>query len=124
MKKTGKFLARFWGDEKGSIGTEYGVLMVIIALGMAVAASLLGVAISNALNRGASCLNAVATCAPYARRPYGAFGRARRMGRRPGQSALCRFLSFTLRFQWSGDCPESTAWACRAPPATLFGNPG
>ncbi len=62
MKKTGKFLSRFWSDERGSVGTEYGVLMVIIALGMAVAAGLLGTAISNALTSGASCLNAGATC--------------------------------------------------------------
>ncbi len=64
MKKTGKFLSRFWGDEQGSIGTEYGVLMVIIALGMAVAASLLGAAISNALEAGANCLNAGTGCSP------------------------------------------------------------
>ena len=62
MKMTGKFLSRFWGDESGSIGTEYGVLMVIIALGMAVAAGFLGTAISAALNSGASCLNAGAGC--------------------------------------------------------------
>ncbi len=62
MKKTGKFLSRFWGDERGSVGTEYGVLMVIIALGMAVAAGLLGVAIGNALATGANCLNAGAAC--------------------------------------------------------------
>ncbi len=62
MKKTGKFVSRFWSDERGSVGTEYGVLMVIIALGMAIAAGLLGTAISNALTSGASCLNAGATC--------------------------------------------------------------
>ena len=62
MKKTGKFLSRFWGDERGSVGTEYGVLMVIIALGMAIAAGLLGGAISNALESGANCLNDVNAC--------------------------------------------------------------
>ncbi len=62
MKKTGKFLSRFWGDERGSVGTEYGVLMVIIALGMAVAAGLLGTAISNALESGAICLNDLNAC--------------------------------------------------------------
>ena len=64
MKKTGKFLSRFWADERGSVGTEYGVLMVVIALGMAVSVSFLGVAISNALANGASCLSAGATCGP------------------------------------------------------------
>ena len=62
MKKTGKFLSRFWGDEQGSVGTEYGVLMVIIALGMAVAAGMLGVAISMALISGADCLTGIANC--------------------------------------------------------------
>ncbi len=62
MKKTGKYLSRFWGDERGSVGTEYGVLMVIIALGMAIAAGLLGGAISNALTTGANCLNDVNAC--------------------------------------------------------------
>ena len=61
MKKTGKFLSRFRGDEGGSIGTEYGVLMVIIALGMAVAAGLLGAAITNAFESGAACLNTIAS---------------------------------------------------------------
>ena len=62
MKETGKFLSRFWGDERGSVGTEYGVLMVIIALGMAIAAGLLGSAISNAITAGASCLNDLNAC--------------------------------------------------------------
>ena len=64
MKKSGKFLSCFWDDERGSIGTEYGVLMVIIALGMAVAAGFLGAAISNALESGAACLNLIASANP------------------------------------------------------------
>ncbi len=64
MKKTGKFLSRFWADERGSVGTEYGVLMVIISLGMAAAAGFLGSAITSALDAGASCLNAGANCSP------------------------------------------------------------
>ncbi len=54
--------SRFWGDERGSVGTEYGVLIVIIAVGMAVAAGMLGVAISMALISGADCLNDIANC--------------------------------------------------------------
>jgi Flp pilus assembly pilin Flp len=57
-------LSRFWDDERGSIGTEYGVLMVIIALGMAVAAGLLSAAITNSFTAGASCLNTIATLNP------------------------------------------------------------
>ncbi len=63
MKKTGKFLSRFWGDEQGSVGIEYGVLIVIIAVGMAVAAGMLGVAISMAaFTTGFDCLSDLANC--------------------------------------------------------------
>jgi Flp pilus assembly pilin Flp len=64
MRNAGKFLTRFWSDEEGAVGTEYGVLLVIIALGMAIAASLLGQEISNALGRGANCLAAGPNCVP------------------------------------------------------------
>ena len=52
MAKTGRFLSRFWSDERGSIGIKYGVLIVMISLGMGVTASLLGGAISNAFESG------------------------------------------------------------------------
>ena len=52
MEKTGRFLSRFWSDERGSIGIKYGVLIVMISLGMGVAAGLLGGAISNAFESG------------------------------------------------------------------------
>ena len=62
MRKTSKFLARFWSDESGAVGTEYGVLLVIIAIGMAVGATALGAAITAALQQGANCLNAGTGC--------------------------------------------------------------
>lgn len=64
MRNAGKFLTRFWSDEEGAVGTEYGVLLVIIALGMAIAATFLGGEISNALNRAGSCLAAGPNCSP------------------------------------------------------------
>ena len=45
MSKTGEFLACFWRDEGAGIGVEYAVLLIIIALGMGVAAGLLASAI-------------------------------------------------------------------------------
>ena len=62
MRKTEKFLARFWREESGAVGTKYGVLLVIIAIGMAIGATVLGGAITDALNAGASCLNAGTAC--------------------------------------------------------------
>ena len=64
MRKTSHFLARFWSDESGAVGTEYGVLLVIIAIGMAIGATVLGGAITDALNAGASCLDAGVNCVP------------------------------------------------------------
>ncbi len=52
MAKTGRFLSRFWSDERGSIGIKYGVLIVMISLGMGVAASLLVGVISHAFESG------------------------------------------------------------------------
>jgi Flp pilus assembly pilin Flp len=48
MRKTGDFLAHFWGDEGGAAAAEYALLLAIIAAGLAVAAGTLGSAISNA----------------------------------------------------------------------------
>lgn len=62
MRKTSKFLARFCREESGAVGTEYGVLLVIIALGMAIGATVLGQAITAALNEGANCLNSGTGC--------------------------------------------------------------
>ena len=64
MEKTGKFLACFWRDEAAGIGVEYAVLLMIIGFGMTVAAGAVAVAIANALESGASCLNAGLACAP------------------------------------------------------------
>lgn len=57
MRKTGDFLAHFWGDEGGAAAAEYALLLAIIAAGLAVAAGTLGTAISNALDNAADCIN-------------------------------------------------------------------
>ena len=62
MKKAVHFLACFGRDEKGAVGTEYAVLLIILAVGMSFAAGQLAQAITAALNAGASCLDAGSGC--------------------------------------------------------------
>lgn len=62
MRKTGQFLAHFWGDEGGAAAAEYALLLAIIAAGLAIAAGTLGTAISNALDNSANCINDSSTC--------------------------------------------------------------
>ena len=63
MRKTGDFLAHFWGDEDGAAAAEYALLLAIIAAGLAVAAGELGTAISDALNDTSTCITSDgATC--------------------------------------------------------------
>ena len=64
MRKTGDFLAHFWGDEGGAAAAEYALLLAIIAAGLAVAAGTLGSAISNALDNAADCIEDGPNCTP------------------------------------------------------------
>ena len=64
MRKTGKFVARFWGDEGGAAAAEYALLLAIIAAGLAVAAGTLGSAISNAMDNASNCIDAGPNCSP------------------------------------------------------------
>ena len=62
MRKTVDLLTCFGRDEKGAVGTEYAVLLLILAVGMGFAAGQLGDAISGAMNAGATCLNTGSIC--------------------------------------------------------------
>jgi pilus assembly protein Flp/PilA len=62
MRKTGQFLARFWGEEDGAAAAEYALLLAIIAAGLAVAAGTLGTAISNAMDNAADCIDDGPNC--------------------------------------------------------------
>ena len=62
MRKTGDFLAHFWGDEGGAAAAEYALLLAIIAAGLAVAAGTLGSAISNAMDNAATCIEDGPNC--------------------------------------------------------------
>ncbi len=57
MRKTGRFLARFWRDTDGASAAEYAILLAVIGTVMAIAASQLGDAISTAINSTAECIN-------------------------------------------------------------------
>ena len=64
MRKTGQFLARFWGDEGGAAAAEYALLLAIIAAGLAIAAGTLGTTIGNALNNASNCIADGPNCSP------------------------------------------------------------
>ena len=59
MKKTTKFLARLWSDESGISSVEYALLLAFIAAGVAIAADLLGDAVSLEITDAATCIGAV-----------------------------------------------------------------
>jgi Flp pilus assembly pilin Flp len=46
-------------DERGAVSTEYGLLLVLIALAIVAAATALGVAISGVFNKGTTKLGGV-----------------------------------------------------------------
>lgn len=62
MRITGKFLAGFWGDESGAAAAEYALLLAIIAAGLALAAGVLGTAITGTMNATSSCITAGPNC--------------------------------------------------------------
>ncbi len=57
MRKTGRFLARFWRDTDGASAAEYAILLAVIGTVMAIAATQLGDAIGTAINKTAECIN-------------------------------------------------------------------
>ncbi|MFQ6006689.1 MAG: Flp family type IVb pilin [Woeseia sp.] len=57
MRKTGKFLARFWGDESGAAAAEYVIILAIVGTALATAIILLSGAIATGINQTAECIN-------------------------------------------------------------------
>jgi Flp pilus assembly pilin Flp len=55
------FRSRF-EDETGAVGTEYALLLVLIAIVFTVGAIALGVAINARLQEGADCVSGVGAC--------------------------------------------------------------
>jgi Flp pilus assembly pilin Flp len=54
----------FWADETGASGGEYALLLAIIGVGLAVSATTLGSAITNAVGNTSDCINAGTSCTP------------------------------------------------------------
>ena len=54
----------FWADQAAVSGGEYALLLAVIAVGMAVAATALGSAITNAVSNTSDCINAGMNCTP------------------------------------------------------------
>ena len=57
-------LNAFWADETGVAGVEYALLLAVIGVGLAVAATTLGTAITNAVGNTSDCINAGTSCTP------------------------------------------------------------
>lgn len=49
-------------DESGAVGTEYALLLVLIAIAFTSGAIALGLAINAQLTKGAGCLNGTGPC--------------------------------------------------------------
>ena len=52
-----RLFTAFWKNERAAVGTEYAVLLLVIAMGMAMAALLLSGAISEGMVAAADLLN-------------------------------------------------------------------
>ena len=64
MAKSFCFVIRFWRNEAGAAAVEYALLLGIVAAGIAVAASMLGSAISNAMDIASDCVAEGPDCSP------------------------------------------------------------
>lgn len=54
----------FWADEAGVAGGEYALLLAVIGVDPAVAATILGTAITNAVDNTSDCIKAGMSCTP------------------------------------------------------------
>lgn len=59
-----KFVTSFLRDDSGASAAEYALILAIVGTGIAAAAVLLGGAISNAMGRATTQINATNTPAP------------------------------------------------------------
>ena len=54
----------FWADEAGVAGGEYALLLAVIGVSLAVAATTLGTSITNAVDNTSDCIKAGMSCTP------------------------------------------------------------
>jgi pilus assembly protein Flp/PilA len=57
-------LNAFWAEETGVAGGAYALLLAVIGVGLAVAATTLGTAITNAVGNTSDGINAGTSCTP------------------------------------------------------------
>ena len=50
-------IKKLWNDESGASAAEYALILAIVGVGIAIAASTLGTAISGAMNQASACIN-------------------------------------------------------------------
>lgn len=62
MTKTKTFISRFLKDEGGASAAEYVLILALVGGGIAVAAGLLGTAISTELGNVTGCIDGTGTC--------------------------------------------------------------
>ena len=53
-----KFLSHLWNDESGISSVEYALLLAFVAAGITMAAGSLAQAVSNEMERAATCISA------------------------------------------------------------------
>jgi pilus assembly protein Flp/PilA len=51
------FMKNLWQDESGAAGAEYALILAIVAIGISLAATGLGTAISGAMDDAATCIS-------------------------------------------------------------------
>ena len=52
-----KFFIDLWKDEDGAAAAEYALILAIVAAGIAVAAGVLGTAVSGAMTNASGCID-------------------------------------------------------------------
>ena len=57
MRKTVRFLSRFWDDQSGAAAAEYVIILAIIGSALAFAMILLSGAVATAVNDTATCID-------------------------------------------------------------------
>ena len=67
MHKITTALASLWRDESGASAAEYALILAIVGTGIAVAAVVLGTAITGAMETASTCIDSLgATCGAVA----------------------------------------------------------
>ena len=64
MHRSVRFISRFWREEGGAIAAEYGLILGIIVIGIAVATGVLGSSLFDAMDDASECVGDGGNCPP------------------------------------------------------------